>query len=801
MAETLFNRYTFAHANLSTKNIEFKSGSQANLNALIASGTATEGTFYLTTDTHRLYIGREVTAETTGYGTGAVTTPVSGGSKTIPIPINEGIATVDTIQDLNQVNANQGEFYYVAGPNILAVRSGAQWVQLNPDTNTNDTIKVTGLTISNGSLSNGTITCTYTLTQQQTSITGNITNLPDITGSFTISADAIADLVSVGIQSSAPSSGAVTVSLTGDNADSTHTISLSGSQGVSLGTSTANSVVIKGTTYSIASPAVENATSTNTSDINLTDSNSGSSGVAIKTGANLAIDDTVADEITIKHIAPTVGSNPTYYGNNTAGSVGAGGTIKVPKITKDDNGHISSISDVSLTIPTAVKNSTLTVGPYDGSLTLTETDSSSISSGQILYYTATVDGSSTTWYNQANIGSFYTAGKTDELIEEALQGMNAMVYKGTVGTAASTLGTDTLPDGSTNQKVSIGDTYAVNANNQTIITGTNTSGTYQAGDLFIATSSDGTETDGYIPQAKLQWTYIPAGNIDTQYRMVHGTETDGQDNPIGVTYTLQNTSGSAPSSSATIKLLNGTDITVSSNATNKTATFNHANSGVTAGYYGTASTTDADFNTDLTAATLSSSGSFKVPLFKVNARGHVTLAGTKTYTLPASNNLTFTLSQSTSISSSKASVSLTDSNSGDRGKAYFGVGTDGGLTISADANGIYYSHIKPTITTPTEPSTASDIPAGGMTVVTGITRDTYGHVTGYTLGKYAVPAAVTYSLAQDAFASNTMKFYVKNSNQAVMGNKIAVTSDTLTLSADSIAGQDTYKVDLVWGSF
>lgn len=794
MAETLHNRYTFAHANLSTKNISFKSGSQANLNALITSGAATEGTFYLTTDTHRLYIGREITAEITGSGDNAISTPVS---KVIPIPVNEGISTVTSLTDLNSVNANQGEFYYVSGANVLAVRSGSQWVQLNPDTNTNDTIKVTGLTINNGTLANGVMTCTYTLTQQKTDINNQTTNLPDITGSFTIAASDIAALVSTGITSSAPSSGSIEVSLTGSNADSTHKISLSGSQGISLGTSSTDNIVIKGTTYTVGSPAVANATSTNTSDIKLTNSDSGSSTVKIKTGSNLAIDNSAQDEITIKHTGPGTATNETF-GNNTAGNVASGGTINVPKITKDSNGHIASISDVSLVIPTAVKNQSITANnpsSPSGSLTITATDSTSVTSESILYYTATVDGSSTTWYNQDNIGSFYTAAKTDELIEQAFQDMNAMVYKGTIGTSASTLGTNTLPNGSTNQKVSIGDTYAVDANNQTI-TGTGISGTYQAGDLFIAASSDGSETDGYIPQAKLQWTYIPAGNVDTQYKVVYGTEANG------VKYTLQDSQGNAPSGSDVIKLLNGTDINVTGNGTNKTATFNHANSGVTAGYYGTASTTDADFNTDLTTATLNSSGSFKVPLFKVNERGHVTLAGTKTYTLPASNNLTFTLSQSTSISNSKASVSLTDSNSGARGTAYFGVGTDGGLTISADANGIYYSHIKPTISTPTEPSTASDIPAGGMTVVTGITRDTYGHVTGYTLGKYAVPAAVTYSLAQDTFASNTMKFYVQNSNSTVMGNKIAVTSETLTLSTDSsVSGTDTYKVDLVWGSF
>jgi hypothetical protein len=37
--------------------LKFLTGVQANLNTLITNGGATEGAFYLTSDTHRLYIG------------------------------------------------------------------------------------------------------------------------------------------------------------------------------------------------------------------------------------------------------------------------------------------------------------------------------------------------------------------------------------------------------------------------------------------------------------------------------------------------------------------------------------------------------------------------------------------------------------------------------------------------------------------------------------------------------------------------------------------------------------------------
>lgn len=109
--------------------IKFLKGTQLNLDALIKNGTATEGAFYLTNDTNRLYIGKKF-----GEDDNAPVYPVS---------VNQGVISVSTLDDLpgekNNVSASKvpGEFYYVTGTtesplNILCVYNGSTWVQVNP---------------------------------------------------------------------------------------------------------------------------------------------------------------------------------------------------------------------------------------------------------------------------------------------------------------------------------------------------------------------------------------------------------------------------------------------------------------------------------------------------------------------------------------------------------------------------------------------------------------------------------------------------------------------------------------------
>ena len=117
MPENILNSYSASFAN---SGVAFKQGTQTALNSLMTNGGASEGTFYLTNDTHRLYVGRTRTSD----------------SKVVPVPVNEGITTVANLAALEAVHtANVGDFYYISPyteggeqkGNILAVCAGIHW--------------------------------------------------------------------------------------------------------------------------------------------------------------------------------------------------------------------------------------------------------------------------------------------------------------------------------------------------------------------------------------------------------------------------------------------------------------------------------------------------------------------------------------------------------------------------------------------------------------------------------------------------------------------------------------------------
>lgn len=121
--------------------IQFKAGTQASLNTMIANGTAVEGTFYLTTDTHKLYIGRKKT--------------VGGTAKVYPEQVSRGVTVVGTSSELPTPPANapagaieEGELFYITDTNVLAAlrkKAGSdpvtyEWVQINPPTGISEVI-------------------------------------------------------------------------------------------------------------------------------------------------------------------------------------------------------------------------------------------------------------------------------------------------------------------------------------------------------------------------------------------------------------------------------------------------------------------------------------------------------------------------------------------------------------------------------------------------------------------------------------------------------------------------------------
>lgn len=109
----------------------------------------------------------------------------------------------------------------------------------------------------------------------------------------------------------------------------------------------------------------------------------------------------------------------------------------------------------------------------------------------------------------------YTKAEVDAIAQTTLDAVNAMTYKGTVGSGTSTLKGSTLP---TND-VKIGDVYMSDQTGN--VTGTGVSGSYPAGTIFIAT---GTETNGVIT-ADLKWNAVQTGANDTTYSFLREGKT------------------------------------------------------------------------------------------------------------------------------------------------------------------------------------------------------------------------------------------------------------------------------------
>lgn len=127
----------------SNNNVQFKQGTQQALNALLpggaSAGQAIEGAFYLTTDTHRLYIGRKVKVAPTGSNPHNISV-----GDVFPEEISTGIATVADNGALADVQLSgemhEGDFYYIKSSNVLAVYEDdigdghPGWQQINSPT-------------------------------------------------------------------------------------------------------------------------------------------------------------------------------------------------------------------------------------------------------------------------------------------------------------------------------------------------------------------------------------------------------------------------------------------------------------------------------------------------------------------------------------------------------------------------------------------------------------------------------------------------------------------------------------------
>lgn len=161
------------------ENVLFKRGLQKDVP--VTSGAA-YGTFYLTTDTHRLYCGNR-----------------AGGADLL----SQAVIMVDCVSKTSGKNSledqpkSEGQFYYVKESNILAVYTGNGYVQINPDT------KLAGARFAYGSGQTSDIV-TVAMAFSQTSAGG--TKVDDIDSTLNIGFQA-ADNISLTTADSTDSSG------------------------------------------------------------------------------------------------------------------------------------------------------------------------------------------------------------------------------------------------------------------------------------------------------------------------------------------------------------------------------------------------------------------------------------------------------------------------------------------------------------------------------------------------------------------------------------------------------------------
>lgn len=651
-------------------NVSFLRGTQSKLDTLLAAGSGyTEGAFYLTTDSDRLYFAQ---------------------SATELVHLNHNVIHVANVAALPAVaTATEGDFYYAKEENVLCTKVNGAWKQINKDTNTNNDTSVRGIDdVSVTSNANG-ITVSFDIKQTSKNLITNAeTEIADIPVSFTINrADiATANNIDVGVATSAVPNG-VKIATSGDGSSGEgFNLTATGNATVTRDTNGNVNITAKDTTYdlgaangkivlknnltnvedtisvssgndSISISAAADQVIINHKDYVLADSDKTTSTAKPAHGGTFTVIDSIETErghvtgFNTKTVTLPADKDTTSSLNVAANTVtlnesdgksysvtfdngadievatnkttieishsaydvpdvtlvdgeapGHGGKFTVVDSIVTNNGHITEYKTKEITLPTDnnTTNASATVSADNaGKLSVSVTDSAgktvNAASGAVLYYE--VNGQKV--YNQGKI-DFYTKDEIDTKIEA----VNAMVYRGTVGTNGTVTA---LPS----SNVQIGDTYKVSS------AGTYGGHSCDVGDLLIAT---GTEKDGVI-DGTITWTYVPSGDdTDSQYQL----------NVANNTATLKNTTSNKDVGSLTIAAGAGND-TIDVSTAGSTITVAHKTFG------------NPTKGTDTTAKP-SHGGTFTVLDSITTENGHVTGYVNKVVTLPTDKDTTSVLS-------------------------------------------------------------------------------------------------------------------------------------------------------------
>lgn len=748
-----------ATAGVSIKaNVMFKRGTQSSFNNL---STYQDGCFYLTTDSHRLYIGTGnnkadlVSQSVITYPNWAAIEALSNSSSSSYAP---GLCS-------------EGQFYYAKAENILCTYSNGKWIQINPDHNDDHDTYVKSVSVAKNTADtvNGEkLVYDVKITQAQKDLKGNNEGAPtEVSGKLTISAsdlNQIATHTNVGMQAE-KSDNKVYLKNSGTGANAAAKVELAGGGSVSVSTDSSNKITISGvdTTYSL-----NTTTNTSGAKANLQNKDGVTKGsfavevddIALKVESNTAGENGSIKLAHAKYLPSEVSFVPSDATVDASGNV----ILGMPTVTVNEYGHITAAGAQYITLPRDKDTKVSSVSADNsGKITVkikddNTTAETSVVSGQVLYNKITVNGAEKTVYNQGNLGAFYSSDKVDALITAAKAGMNAMTYCGT--TTKSKFDQITGP-----QK---GDTYKA-AEKFTIDSGSSVVNV-NTGDLIIYNGADvAADTAG----DKTKWEVVPSGDdIDTTYKM----QLDG------TAIQLKNEVNNNIAGQVVVKGTNGISVTNSDGLS-----IGHANT-VTAG----------------SASGTQSGRQFTIPTINYDKYGHITGQGpATTIEFPADTDTTYTFGSD----AANKKVSLKNSNNVETGSLRFTT-SDNNFVVSMSNTSAAQPVVDLKLATVAQSNSASTNNvsysplSGGSAQAFTVAKaevDAYGRVTGFENQTITLNTdQLTYNVSTNV-ANNTLSVDSSLANKAgtAQSKSVKVKSNSLTFSK----AEDTVSVDLVWGTF
>lgn len=741
-------------------NVMFKRGTQSSFNNL---STYQDGCFYLTTDSHRLYIG-------TGNNKADLVSQ--------SVITYDNWAAIEALSNASSPNyapglCSEGQFYYAKAENILCTYSNGKWIQINPDHNDDHDTYVKSVNVAKNAAETEKgkqLVYDVKITQAQKDLKRNSEGAPsEVRGKLTITAadlDQIATYTNVGMQAE-NSNSKVYLKNSGTGANAAAKVELAGGGSVSVSTDSSNKITISGvdTTYSLN-------TTTNTTGakaaLHKQDGTTESSFAVEVDGNALIVESNTAGKngsIKLAH-ATTLTSNASYTPADAKTDGSGNVTLLMPIVSVNEYGHVIAVGTKNITLPRDKDTKVSSVSADNsGKITVkikdeNTTAETSVISGQVLYNKITVNGAEKTVYNQGNLGAFYSSDKVDALITAAKAEMNAMTYCGTITNSA--FGQIEGP-----QK---GDTYKA-AESFTIGSGSSVVNV-DTGDLIIYNGADvAAGTAGDITK----WEVIPSGDdIDTTYNMSLN----------GTTIQLNNEANSHTAGTIAVKGADGISV-----KNDGGLSIGHANTVTAGAAKGTG---------------LNSNRQFTIPTINYDKHGHITgLGPATTIELPVDKDTTYTFGSD----AANKKVSLKDSNENVTGSLQF-KSSDNSFVVSMSNTNAAQPVVDLKLAAVTQSNSASTNNvsysplSGGSAQAFTVAKakvDAYGRVTGFENQTITLNTdQLTYNVSTNV-ANNTLSVdsSLANKTGTAQSKSVKVKSNSLTFSK----AEDTVSVDLVWGTF